>query len=55
MNAMAKRPTIVMILILANMNSASPYIWMAKIFEQTTRKMLIVIHTATLMCSAPFH
>lgn len=53
MKAKIKSPTIVMILTLAKTNSASPYIWTAKMFRQTMTTMMIEIHTATEMPSAP--
>lgn len=51
--ATINRPRIVMILIPEKMNSASPYIRIAKIFKQTTKAMSKVIQRAILIWSAP--
>ena len=52
MSAKKSKPKIVMILILAKINSASPYILTAKMFRQTMRTMTIVIQGAGLMSGA---
>ena len=54
MKAKMMRPMIATILILAKMNSASPYMETESVFKATTATIIIVIQAATLTPSAPF-